>query len=208
MAFLEEERELKGWEIQPLISKNGDPCRRAKQPKMLPHQYFPEADYSVWIDGCISIISQMPLRNFIQDCLSLHHLAVFRHRKRSCVYKEAEACIAAKKDDPFIIRKQMSKYEQEGFPSEGGLAECCVVVRRHTPISQAFNIRWNEEVTAFSRRDQLSFNYVALKLGMTFGNLPGLISRNPHFKRYPHTNMLGMESSCGVSLLRGDTCLV
>ena len=53
------------------------------------------------------------------------------HPARKCIYKEAEACIALKKDAREVIEKQIARYRAEGYPKNAGMFETGVVLRRH-----------------------------------------------------------------------------
>jgi hypothetical protein len=61
------------------------------------------------------------------------------------------------------------KYRQQGYPEHNGLVEDNFLMRRHNePEMIRFAEEWWKNVLEFSRRDQLSFNYVAWKLGTDF----------------------------------------
>ncbi len=186
VAFLDTPAQVPGWTYRPIYRRFKDPCRNAKIHKILPHEYFPDAEYSLWIDGTITIKSKLPLRQWAKRFLAHHDLALFKHRYRDCIYEEAAACLALKLDRPELIHRQMQRYFKEGYPAKNGLAECMVLFRRHTRKMRLFNEAWYREIHTGSRRDQLSFNYVAHKLGFHYQYLPGLIWDNPHFNRARH----------------------
>jgi hypothetical protein len=202
VAFLDSPRTAPGWDVRPLHAEFDDPCRNAKIHKILPDKYFPEARYSLWIDGSIVIKSPIPARQLFEEQLKDHDLALFRHRRRRCVYDEAAICLERAKDAAHLIERQIAKYRTEGYPAQNGLAECCVLLRRHTEQIRLFGEAWYEEIRTQSRRDQLSFNYVCRKLGLTYKELPGLISRNDHFVREPHA---GVAVESRNSQIAGDS---
>jgi hypothetical protein len=187
-AFLDESQASNGWVSKSLPNHCSDPCRRAKLPKVMPHLFFPDVDYSIWIDGSVEIISPFGVMGLLQSALARNDIALFRHRRRKCIYEEAEVCIEKAKDDPKLIKNQVQLYRQEGYPLNNGLAECTIILRRHTPAIQAFNLAWYHEICTHSRRDQLSFNYVAWRLGLQYGLLDGTIASNAHFRRGQHNS--------------------
>jgi len=187
VAFLETPQNVPGWEIRPIYNRFHDPCRNAKIHKILPHKYFPKARYSLWIDGSVRIISTLPLESWPNTYLCTHDLAVFKHHMRWCAYQEAAACIDGKLDSFSVINRQMNKYAGEGYPYNNGLAECTILFRRHTRQIKCFNEAWYNEIKTYSRRDQLSFNYVADKVKLPYRYLPGSMLNNPHFDWLPHT---------------------
>jgi hypothetical protein len=174
------------WHVKPLHREFDDPCRNAKIHKILPHLYFPKAKYSLWIDGSIQIKFQGSLEELAEIYLQERDIAVFPHRTRSCAYDEAESCIKQAKDDPAVIYRQMMHYKYDNYPFSQGLAECSVILRRHTEKVRLFNEVWWNEIKTHSRRDQLSFNYVLWKLSLRYAVFPGTLAENDLFVRHPH----------------------
>lgn len=186
VAFLDHKGTHRGWDTRLAARTFADPCRNAKIHKILCHRYFPKARFSVWIDGSIRITSKTPLRQFICESLGTSDLAVFPHRTRDCVYDEAKACLLQNKDATDTIVRQIARYRQEGYPPNNGMVECCVLIRRHSREMKVFCEAWHQEIMSNSRRDQLSFNYLAKGFDLKYRVLPGTIADNPHFVRLPH----------------------
>ncbi|TDO94083.1 uncharacterized protein DUF616 [Halanaerobium saccharolyticum] len=132
--------------------------------KMLPHKYFSEYKYSVYIDGSIDILGD--IEKLVNEYLveGEYKLAVPKHPERDCLYEEAKACINLKKDNVEIIKKQISKYKEENFPKGFGLTENGIIFRQHND-PEVINLMqdWWDEFNKFSQRDQLSFLYVIWK---------------------------------------------
>jgi hypothetical protein len=156
------------WKIESLPMTDADPCRVAKAPKVLPHLFFPDKRYSLWIDGSVSIEFPFSVAELIERYLAGADLCVFQHRLRNCLYQEAIECSRRHLDDPSLIEAQVQRYRQGGYPAEAGLVEATVLLRRHTPVVNAFDEAWWEEITRGSRRDQISFNYVARQVGLEY----------------------------------------
>lgn len=175
VAFLGCDQIETSWQIRKAHSEFADPCRNAKIHKILPHIFFPEKTYSLWIDGSVEIKFTFPIEQLIDKYLKEFDLAVFKHRDRRCIYEEADACIRMRKDKRWIIHRQIAKYKNDGYPPNNGLAECTVLLRRHTEKICQFNEAWYQEIKNYSRRDQLSFNYVAHKVGLEFCYFPGFL---------------------------------
>ncbi len=186
VAFLDSGHVSSDWQIRPACRAYDDHCRNAKEHKLLPHIYFPDATYSLYIDGSISLLNVNELLRLPQKYLRTTDIATFRHHRRKCIYTEAEACLEQGKDDPSKINYQIAKYRYECYPVDNGLAECCVILRRHSPRIQRFNELWWNEVSQYSRRDQLSFPYVLWKLKMDYTCFPGTARSNPLFQLKPH----------------------
>jgi hypothetical protein len=163
-----------------------DPVRNARLVKLLPHVFLPDHEITVWMDGSVE------MRHPGVDALVDRHLlesglATFRHADRDCLYQEAASCIEQRKDDPAVIAAQVTSYRQAGYPDNAGLVETAVLLRRSLePEVVAFDEAWWAELRDHSRRDQLSFNYVAWKRSFRYATMPGTVYDNDDFLIYFH----------------------
>lgn len=151
------------WEIRPIPHSGLDATRMNRMIKLQPHRFFPDHEYSIYIDGCVDIIGDV--RGLLEK-YAYPRMLSFRHPLRDCIYEEGETCIGMMKDDPASIREQLAHYRSQGHPEHFSLIEAGVLIRRH---NDAFIARlmdqWWQEVLTRSRRDQLSFPYVARRNG-------------------------------------------
>lgn len=171
-----------GWDVRPACDLFADPRRNSRAHKLLPHLYLPGYDYSLWLDGSIRVLSDV--EDLISSYLRESDIAVFKHSVRACIYSEAAACTKWELDDPAIIAAQMAKYHEDGYPTYNGLIESGVILRRHSRLIEFFNNAWWSEVCRYSRRDQLSMNYVLDALGIRPEFFPGTIYDNPGLVSY------------------------
>ena len=159
-----------------------DPKRACSRAKLRPHQYFNDYDWTIYLDNKANL-----LRNPIEiveelRCLTDAPFCVFAHG-RNCIYEEAKVCIRRGLDHPRIIRQQMKAYSQDGFPTNDGLIQSTLMVRRMgEPVWEKAGDHWFEQVLRYSRRDQLSFNYVIWKLGIKAYYMKGDINQNCYVK--------------------------
>ena len=177
------------------VSSDPDPVRAAKMYKILPHRFFPQYEYSVWIDG--NIFVRGDVNELIEQYLHDTNIALFSHANNvmdpcDSVYVEGEYLImraekGKSKDDPGLIRTQMQNYKKEGFPDRGGLVVGMEIVRRHNEpdVKEAMEAWWHE-IQTHSKRDQLSFNYVAWKQNLKFAYMDGDSRDNRYFVWKPH----------------------
>lgn len=151
------------WTIRPIPPAGLDSTRMNRMMKLQPHRFFPDHDYSIYVDGCIDIIGDV--RSLLQKYAHPRMLS-FRHPLRDCIYEEGEVCIQMSKDDPEAIRNQLEHYRSQGHPENFSLIEAGVLIRKHNDdlISRLMD-EWWQEVLTRSRRDQLSFPYVARRNG-------------------------------------------
>lgn len=187
-AYVEQVQEptkhASGWTLMPAYWKHPNPRLRARRHKLLSHELYPDHEYSLWLDGCLTPVCDPGY--LIEHYLFDHDICLFDHCQRSCLYEEADACLKLKKDHPELIRRLVDRYRQEGYPPDRGLAETTAVLRRHSPKIRRLNELWWKELRANSIRDQLSFNYVAWKLGINYQAFEGTRTNNPHFEWRPH----------------------
>ncbi len=165
------------WDVRPACSLFKDPRRNSRAHKILAHQYLPDYDYSLWIDGSIRLIAS-PLA-LVTAHLVDADVAMFRHPARSCIYVEARGLADAGYDAREIFADQVARYRQVSYPPDNGLNECAVILRRHNARTAAFNDAWWSEYCRYSCRDQVSMNYVAHTLGVRLALLPGTVQSNP-----------------------------
>lgn len=151
------------WKGRPFPKSNLDPTRMNRQVKLLPHQFFPEYEYSVYVDGSISIIGDI---RALLEKYNYSSMLSFKHPLRSCIYEEGKVCIDMHKEAPEVIIRQLNQYKEDGFPEQFGLIEGGVLIRKHNePTVVKLMEDWWREVVTQSRRDQLSFPYVAWRNG-------------------------------------------
>lgn len=149
-----------------------DGRRTGKIPKLLVHRMFPNARFSLWIDGKLELVVDpyQVLERFLWRKNAT--FAISRHYKRFDVFMEAEANKAAKKYDNASIDSQIEFYKKEGLtpysedklPITSDVPEGCVIIREHVPISNLFTCLWFNEVDRFTSRDQISFSTVRDKI--------------------------------------------
>lgn len=193
LAFTDCDIRSRFWKIIPLDDKYShlDSVRKARKLKIIGHPALDGYDYTLWIDGNIDIIGNI---NELLSLLDEHDLVTFKHPSRNCIYDEAMACLRRKKDSIDAVKEQVEFLKRQGYPENNGLIESNVLLRKKTAaLEQAMNAWW-EMVLNRSRRDQLSFNYIALKHNLNFtvmgddnarGNSKYFSLREKHLRRPP-----------------------
>lgn len=161
----------------------GDPVRSSRYIKINPHLFLDQYDISIFIDGNFLIIGD--INKLVETMLSDAVIACFDHAQntrdpRSCIYEEYASIkqIAEKlgthKDDPQVMQRQVDLLKAEGYPEENGLVYSGVLLRRHNDSGLIRVMRdWWYMVQHYSRRDQLSFDYVMWKHGIRYRIIPG-----------------------------------
>lgn len=189
VCFTDQPLKSKSWKVV-VMEKNpfgDDHTRNNRYFKLLPHLHFPEYVYSVYIDA--NFIMKKNPQSLVYDCLTEDiSMACFDHAKavrdpRNCIYKEFDAImelakVKAPKDDPEIMKAQIDFLRSNNYPENNGLIVGGVLVRRHNdPLMKKVSEGWWDFVKNRSKRDQLSFNYVAWKNNFRYNVIPGDIRR-------------------------------
>jgi hypothetical protein len=179
------------WTIKKVPAIYEDSTRNARKYKILPHRWFPDYEYSLWIDG--NIVVRDNVNQLITDYLQNANLAVHDHNQnlldpRECVYKEAETIFyfgqknGNYKDDPQLISDQMNRYIADEYPANMSLAVTMQLLRRHNEVDCIKAMEhWWQELKYGSKRDQLSFNYTVWKTQMVFNYFTGDSRDNKYF---------------------------
>lgn len=158
------------WRHIPISTCYSDPAATNRYVKMHPHEFFPDADLSIYVDGNIRIVSS-PVA-LVQKAMSQASIALYQHFSRNCVYDEAAECSAVGHDWLWRVNAQMERYRQDGFNAGSGLFEGNVIIRRHNQpqIIQLMDLWWAEYLGGV-KRDQLSLPYLLWKTATPVYNL-------------------------------------
>ncbi len=169
---------VNGWEVRPLPVNDRNSTRICRRLKVNPHIFFPHHQASLWVDGNIGL-TRKAVHEINKFSMSDYKVSGFSHPLRNCIYNEAKSCILEKKDDPELIKKQIEMIRQLGYPKENGLTETNVLFRKHQDpeVINAMN-EWQIWIDGYSRRDQLSFDYVIWHSGIVKHVISGSARNN------------------------------
>lgn len=200
VAFADTPAQSEVWKIILFKSIFKSPTRSAKIFKILSHQYTPDYEYSMWMDG--NFVLRVPVKTLIDEYLKDNNMAVFRHNKRDCIYQEGKYDVLVRRDREEIVEEQLAKYMRDGHPPNSGLYACGVLIRRNCKAVEEFNNAWWSEICSGSERDQTSFAYLVRKLKMKLGYLNSgeyeyynseEFQYLPHVKGYERTYESGIQ---------------
>ncbi|KAM7475177.1 hypothetical protein LguiB_022420 [Lonicera macranthoides] len=172
-----------------------EPRRNGKVPKILTHRLFPQAHYSVWIDGKMELIVDplLILERYLWR--GKHTFAIAQHKHHRSIYEEADSNKRRKRYARPLIDLHMKIYYYEGMepwsPKKNTISdvpEGAIIIREHTLMNNLFSCLWFNEVNLLTPRDQLSFGYVVYRLGnlFKFFMFPNC-EYNSLFVLHPHT---------------------
>lgn len=184
------------WRI--ILLKNppyDEPRRNGKVPKILTHRLFPQALYSIWIDGKMELIVDPLLMLERYLWRGKHTFAIAQHKHHKNIYEEADSNKRRKRYARPLIDRHMKIYRFEGLEpwsplkqTKSDVPEGAIIIREHTPLNNLFSCLWFNEVNLFTPRDQLSFGFVVYRLkgNFKFFMFPNC-EYNAIFVLHPHT---------------------
>lgn len=168
------------WDVR-VVERQGDARRAARKVKTLIHEHV-TTDWTVWLDASFWLVGDVTAL-----CKPGIELAAFVHPWRKCIYEEAEACIALKRDDAKLLAAQAAHYREAGYPSNAGLFAGGLVARHMSADMVKLGEAWWDEIQGHSSRDQISLPFVLRKLGMQCTPLQGNVYKNQYAEWYGHS---------------------
>ena len=174
------------WAIHSAVELFIEDKRNCQMPKILSHLYADSSyDYTIWIDG--SVILKTSITSLIHDNLTDDvDIALLKHSERNCAYKESWDCKHFNLDNHKLIDAQMDFYKSVGYPEFYGLSETPLIIRRNTNSVIQFNTLWWSILCRYSKRDQLSFDFVRWVQNTPVNYIKGNIHDNEYFKIEKH----------------------
>lgn len=166
------------WTIKLLDTQGLNPAHESRLPKLLPHKFLSEFQVSLYIDNTVTFNTD-PQEIFDSYEHSISPLVCFPHPQRSCVYEEGEEVIRQGLEDEAKVRGQLEFYAEQGLPKNNGLIAGTVLLRRHhDPLLVKLSEAWLNHVLGFSKRDQISFSFIAWFFNFQPSYFPGSLHDN------------------------------
>ncbi len=159
-----EKKQVGVWQIRQIPYSNSDPTRICRYVKTHSEQLLEEYVASLWIDSNIQIKQPVVYNRFIELYEFGIPIATMQHPDRNCIYDEMVSVVAVQLETEQTILQWGKLLRHERYPRNNGLFETNVFYRRHTQQVALMNALWWQCVDKYSKRDQLSCNYVLWKL--------------------------------------------
>jgi hypothetical protein len=167
------------WRMLLIPSGHVPAEKLSRRPKALPHLYFPDDRYSLYVDNTVCF-KRLP------QAADLHTLRpylfkAFRHATRENPEQEAAAVAMLGYEDVGTLCRQMDFYAQRRpLDTISPLTTATVLLRDHAATDvQRFGTLWWESVLAFSKRDQLSFDFALQESACAVEYFDGHTHDNP-----------------------------
>ncbi len=152
------------WKIRPLAFTESDNTRINRWHKTHPHLLFPEYHESFYVDANINILTSKIFDIVKQESKTL---MLPEHFNVNCSYLEAKVMLEKNLHDTDKIKDMVYEMRKNHFPANYGLTENNVIYRKHNdPQIIAIMEDWWNYIENYSKRDQLSFEYVLFKHGI------------------------------------------
>ena len=157
-----------GWEfrvLDPALVAEGGPIFASRAPKLTPHLFLPEFDYSLYIDANI-ILHADPAT--LLERRGWPTFLTSQHPYRQTLAEELRACIDQGKGPADILTTQVNSYWKAGLPPEAPLFENNVLARlHHDPACMSVARVWWAAFKDFPYRDQLSLPWALHSTGFS-----------------------------------------
>lgn len=187
------EKRVGVWEVRPIVYHNEDRTRICRYVKTHPEEMVPGYEVSIWMDSNVQILTDYFYKRVIElDGQGVLFSSMW-HPVRKCIYEEAFAVVNMMVEHENVVVDWCHKLRKEKYPRQNGLCETGVMFRKHNGcLTSETDVLWWQCIEQYSRRDQLSFNYVLWKKGIPlhyfFGE--GKNARNTeHLKLIMHNDI-------------------
>lgn len=164
------ERQKGVWQVRNVDYTNPDKTRVARYVKTHPTELLHQYEATLWLDANIQVISQYIYDRFVSLFESGIEVASVQHPERNCIYDEAYTVVSLNLPSPLehdaVAVRWCHEIWKKGYPLNYGLFETNVLYRRNNKLMEGLNRLWWKCIDGYSKRDQLSFNYVLWRLGV------------------------------------------
>lgn len=160
------------WRLREFDCTIKDPVLLSRYPKLNPHVVLPDYEYSLWIDGNVSIASPDFYKTVQEKIESEVPYSGVRHFQRDCVWDEAYKCFRTGRITIFQYWNALIRLRFKGMPRHYGLCENNLIFRRHNApeIIKMDSLWWND-LRRGACRDQIWMTPALRKCGIPFDYL-------------------------------------
>lgn len=151
------------WHVRKVDYSNPDMTRIARYVKTHPEELLPEYEASLWLDANIQITSPFIYERFIELYERGFEVSSIQHPERDCIYDEAFEVVRLGWEFDKLAYNWCRKICKEHYPRHNGLIETGILFRKKSITIEKADELWWKCINSFSKRDQLSFNYVLWK---------------------------------------------
>ena len=181
------------WQIRPICYYSNIPTKIARYVKTHPEELLSDYVLSVWIDASVVIKSNYIYEQAVFLSKSNYLISTHIHPELTCIYQEMLGICLAHWEYESILVNWGHFLRKEKFPRNMGTWETGVLYRMHSDEKiRKFDALWWWCIENYSRRDQLSFQYVLWKLNLrccSFLPPKCSVKNSEHFTIVEHTKI-------------------
>jgi hypothetical protein len=138
------------------------------------------ADYPVtlWHDAAYQL--HCDPQRLADAALRTCDVVAFRHPHRDRIEDEAAVIARLGYMPADVLEAQIATYRAAGWTTQTAITSTGFCLRRRTPLVEAWQAAWWQEVATWGWRDQMSVDYALWKTGLSVTYIPGHYRDNPH----------------------------
>ena len=175
------------WSIEEIPYDCTNDKQLSSYTKLQPHVVLSQYDYSLWIDGNVSI-NDIQLYDTINKKIEEGVIySGLKHWRSDCAYEDLAEVAFFSKAPIFSLYRTLFFLKCKRFPRHYGLNENNVIFRKHNDQTiMKFDNCWWYLFRKYAKRDQLCHPYCLKKFGIEFDYLvpEDYCARNHHFFTY------------------------
>jgi hypothetical protein len=163
------------WKCQTFSTNGLQPEKSSRRPKALPHEYFKDYRYSLYLDNICELKRLPNSHDLIHSPNSRYVFRLFKHSTRKTLIEEAHAIATLGYETAENLIRQLFSYSRlVPLNDVSPLSTCTVLLREHMhPSIVRHGQLWWEHILNFSKRDQMSFDFTRVLVGAEVIYLPG-----------------------------------
>lgn len=180
------DKQIGVWKVRSIPYHNDIQTKVARWVKTHPEDLLSEYEYTIWMDANIQINDSFVYNRIIQLTESQSLISSMWHHERDCIYEEAIELLSRGMEHERIVYKWISQLKKRHYIHHNGLCETNVLFRANQSSSiHELDSLWWEIIDSFSKRDQLSFNYLLWRKKMA---CPYFLTKGENTRNSSHFN--------------------
>jgi len=156
------------WTIRYICDDSTDGVYLNRRYKMMPHKYFSEYEYSIYVDTNIRL--KGPISSLIEKYMKVASIAMPIHYERNCIYSEANKCLQIGKINKESYYELINNLlDKNNFPHGFGLGENNIIIRNLHDVNLTDAMEyWWDLFNLYAKRDQLTLMYVLWRKNIAY----------------------------------------
>jgi len=152
------------WDVRYVPGDSDNPNLNAKRFKVKAHEFFPEVNRSVWVDGSIRICGPVAALA-MSEPLGETPISGFAHPRSKTVFDEAANVLRCHREDPAVLQRLLSWYKSVGYSPNGNafLENNCLIRAHNEQRCIETMADWWQMILKWTCRDQMTLAYVGDK---------------------------------------------